>query len=650
MTPQTIGENLLARDDCGRLRTRIATVFPDDAVIVTLPGIHATQRCAHADRISDQRVACGLAPLNDEQLDEQCLRGVDLVLEDDLVLIRPDPDDMDLAFEADEVLQQLVPKEKIKFLHVLDPQVREAIKQRGECWRINCLPHSPEQMQKMIAASRIGIAGREIYYYNNTTGTRLLTYQQFCDLASLQEPELRQLLCEIKDYSARKNREGCAEIEFFMADDAHLPAAFASHDFSNMEPSQLWAAYGGLRQEFLEAVRPEFRRDDPDSPQWRSRMYASLIGQTDKTVSEEALIGLSAEFFMQVEWLPGGRIEEGELIFDPIFEQEAGALGPHGRPICDEKARGFIFNFVRDYGDLEYVNIGRIAGSLSSRRNSTGRRGVYLAEIKQQGNDQPILRIVRMQKWGVREHLDEGKDLLGALLESEQYTEYVLDRRLGCRQLGMNLPRRVTARKVGERYSGYNRRYDGLPIYSAYFERDYIVGLATDKTPAVRFVEHDFAMGFARVLGRAVAPNLIVGRCDLDGGVIFDDGDELVIEGANGVPTEIIVADPTGTFGEYRRDLRDLAPAYAACVNKRLQWLPEPREFGEALLAAFIERFAQIQSEYRKRQRAFDTLFKHQRRDEAGSFAYRWERVLDRLQRANPVELADRIRQNFRVA
>ena len=45
-----------------------------------------------------------------------------------------------------------------------------------------------------------------------------------------------------------------------------------------------------------------------------------------------------------------------------------------------------------------------------------------------------------MQKWGIREHLDEGKRLLDAIIQSEEYTEYILDRRLGCRQLGMNLP------------------------------------------------------------------------------------------------------------------------------------------------------------------------------------------------------------------
>ncbi len=59
-----------------------------------------------------------------------------------------------------------------------------------------------------------------------------------------------------------------------------------------------------------------------------------------------------------------------------------------------------------------------------------------------------------MQKWGIREHLDDGKKLLDAIIQSEEYTEYILDRRLGCRQLGMNLPARTAAKRISERYWG----------------------------------------------------------------------------------------------------------------------------------------------------------------------------------------------------
>ena len=77
-------------------------------------------------------------------------------MEDDTILIRPDPDNMPLAFEADELLQELVPKHRIKFLGVRNEKVRDAIKQRGEWWRISLLPKTPDEMKQMIAASRIG--------------------------------------------------------------------------------------------------------------------------------------------------------------------------------------------------------------------------------------------------------------------------------------------------------------------------------------------------------------------------------------------------------------------------------------------------------------------------------------------------------------
>jgi hypothetical protein len=645
--PRIIGDDLLARDNAGRLLTRIATVFPRGDTIVTLPGIHATQRVAYVEAVNEQRAAQSLSTLSDDEFENACLCAVDLVLEDDTVLIRPDPADMPLAFEADELLQQIVPKRQIKFLHVLDPRVRDAIKRRGECWRINALPRSPEQMREMIAASRIAIGGREIYYYNNTSGTRFLTCQQFCDLAKLPADELRKHLEEIRDHASRTNRLGQPEVAFFMAEGDGLAESLRAFDFAKAGEEELRAAHETLSRKFHDALRPEFRRDDPACPPWRSRMYAALIGQTDKSVSEESLLGLSAEFFMQVEWLPGARIEDGELLLDAVFDEDPSLCRSGSGTICDEKARGFIINFIRDYGDLEHVNIGRVAGSLSARGEWPGRRGVYLAEIKQRGNTQPILRIIRMQKWGVREHLDEGKEFLAAILQSEQYTEYILDRRLGCRQLGMNLPPRVAARKVGEPYLGNSAAHRGMTIWSPYFERDYVSGVATDKVPAGRFADEHFAAAFARTLGRAAAPNLIVGRCDLQGNVVFDDGDELVIEDEKGLPVDIIVADPTGTFTDYRRDLRDLAPAYAGAVNRRAAHVPDARAFGEIFGAAFLERFEQIQHDYRKRRRAFDTLFKHLHRDEAGSFAYRWERVLLRLRTADPRQLLERIRQHL---
>jgi hypothetical protein len=651
MTFRIIGEPLLAKTADGRLKSRIATIFLHSQTLVTLPGVHATQRLAYLQALNQQRQTASQPPLTEEEEAAEMTNSVDLVMESDAVLIRPDPVHMDLAFMADEVLQEIVPKEQIKFLHVLDEQVRNAIKRRGESWRINPLPRSPADMRQMVLGSRIGIGGREIYYYNRESGTRFLTCQEFAGLGALDEAERRRLLTEIKTGSAQINRLGHPEIAFFMAGKTFGAADVAPFDFAVMPPEQLQMAFEALRKRFTDAVPSDLRQDDANQPEWRNRMYAALIGFEEDAASEETLLGLATEFYLQVEWLPGGRIEEGELILDSVMDQaiEPGDEEQRATMLLREKARAFIINYMREYSDVEYVNIGRLIGSLSLRQPLLGRRGVFLIEIKQRTMPQPVLKIIRMQKWGVAEHLDDGKSLLDAMLFSEEYTDYILNRRLACRQLGMNLPSHTTTHKLSERYFGKNRDYHGLTIYSPYFERDYIAGKATDKIPASKFANESYAYAFARMLGQAAALNLIVGRCQLNGQVIFDDGDEVVIENRVGMPVEIIVTDHTGTFTDFRRSLAESAPEYARSVNKRLPMLVQPVAFAEAYLNAFAERFEKIQQEYRRRKRAFDSLFKHQPPVEGGNLSYRWLRVLERLNQADPQALKELIRKQIAI-
>jgi len=645
-----VGDPPFARDVHGKPASRIATLFPGSATMVTLPGIHATQRLAYVDRLNRERAGRGLPKLTREEEDAETARSVDLIMEDDAILIRPDPDNMPLAFRADEILQQLVPKHKVKFLDVRNEKVHDAIKRRGECWRVTPLPKSPGEMKHMIASSRIGIHGEEIYYYNKTAGTRFLTCEEFRRLGRLEDSELREHLAEIREFSARTNIRGKPEVAFFAAGRSFSKADFAAHDFCSLAAGEVKSVYRRLGEKFLSTVRPEFRQDDVEDIEWRNAMCAALLDHKDEVVSEETLLGLSSEFFMQIQWLPGGRIEEGELILDPIFDQSRDALRDRElERLYDERSRGFIYNFVREYGDLEYVNIGRVIGSLSYRPPTRGRREVYIAEVKQRDSKKEILSIIRVQKWGVCEHLDEGKDLLEAILDSEEYMEYVLDRRLGCRQLGMNVPTRVTAKKIAETYFGKHSEYRGTLIWTRYFERDYIPGVATDKIPSHRFRDDAFASGFALLLGRAAASNVIVGRSSPGNHVLFDDGDEVMLDNEQGIPTEVVVADQTGTFAEYRRDLREVAPQYAEPINRRAGHVSNPRRFGEVYLEAFVQRFSEIQREYRNRKRAFDTLFRHCIRDEGGSFAYRWEKVLERLHRTDPRELAELIRDHLEV-
>jgi hypothetical protein len=213
----------------------------------------------------------------------------------------------------------------------------------------------------------------------------------------------------------------------------------------------------------------------------------------------------------------------------------------------------------------------------------------------------------------------------------------------------MNLPPRITTRKIAERYHGSRAEYEGQMIWSNYFERDYLPGVATDKIPRSRFQNPAYGLKFAELLGRAAAPNIIVGRMNLQSQVLFDDGDEVIIEGEGGLPMEIIVSDHTGTFVDYTSELEHHAAAYANPINRRLPFLPYPRDVAATYIGALLERLIFIQQEYRKRKRSFDTLFKQRLRDEHGSFAFRWEKVLDRLNRTDATALADCIRRTIQL-
>ena len=639
-----IGEHPLAKDANSRLHSRIGTVFPSTRTVVTLPGIHATQRLAYTDHLNEERQRAGQAPLTEDEQMALWENSADLIMEDSMILIRPDPTRMDLVFAADELLQELTPKQHIKFLHVLDERVRDAIKRRGECWRISPMPRTAEQMKEMIATSKIAIGGREIYYYTRTEGTRWLTCAEFAGLASLDDNALRLHLTEIQINSARHNRFGRPEVQFFMTGKALGTSDMTGLDFNTLPAADLRTAHRQLTEKFRAAVAPELQKDDIENLAWRNRMFAALIGRRDEVVSEEILLGLSEEFFMQVEWLPGVHVEEGELIFDDVCDLENVADNPDLAHLCDDKVRGFIFNFVREYGDLEYINVGRVVASLSRRTAIRGRRGVYVAVIKPHNAPHEVVRIIRMQKWGVRELLDEGKDLLDSILQAEEYTDYILDRRLGCRQLGMHVLSQISSARVHEHYLSHRPELNGLPIWSTYFVRNYVRGVASDKMPPSKLADQTYAMRFAHLLGKAAAPNLILGRCDNVNRPMFDDGDEVVIEDARGIPADISVSDHTGTFADYATELAAFAADYARPVNRRAPHLADPAAFAETYLAAFEEEFVRIQREYRKRKRAFDALFRHRPRDEAGSFAYRWEQVLARLDRTDPQALVAQIR------
>ncbi len=654
MQLELIGPHPFERDAQEQQVSRIGTIFPRHNILWTrLPCVHAMQRLGFIEKINAGRAQSGQAPLTLEEEDRLATDSVDLIFEPDHILIRPDPDRMDLAFAADELLQTLVSKRKVKFLSVADRRVREAIKHRGECWRLSSIPKTLDAKQRLIASSRVAVHGLPIYFYNRLTGTRWLTCQEFEKLRKLDDATLARHLQEIADHAILRNRLGRPEIDFFASDLRRFGARqLAGVAFTSLPPQQLRTKFEELSEHFHSAVHEAFRQDDLRNKAWCERMLSTLFLEGNESQTEQILSGLSPEFFLQIEWLPGGRFEEGEFLFDSIFDEAANhPEDAELQRLCDPRAKGIIFNLIREYCDLEHINVGWLPESLSIARPQTqGRRGVYLAEFHSRTEHNSIKRFMRLQKWGTWEHLDEGKDLLQSIKESEDYTDYWLDRRLGCLQLGMNLTRRVAIRRLTETYTGTNARYRGETIRSAYFEREYLPGVASDKLSFEKYARPDYALKLAQLLGHAAVASLIVGR-SLDQGrkPVFDDGDEVVNDGHDGLPAEIQTSDHSGAFGEYKHPLDYFAAHYARPVNSRDKYVPDAKAFATAYLNAFREELLSIQGDYRKRRRAFDTLFKHCRYDAGGSFAYRWECILRRLDQTDPEKLVEAIRKNIRV-
>lgn len=645
MSITLLGEHPLVSDAKGQLISRIGSFFVPDNVLITKPGMtHAMQRLFYRDYLNEQRHKKGQPKLTDDQAYDIWDTAVDLIMEPNNVLIRPEPDRMPLALQADERLQEIVSKRHIRFLHARDKKVQQAIRERGEYWRISAQPQQDSEIIAAIARSRIAIGGRPIYYYSPATGTRYLTVQIFQSLSSLSTDELRQHLIEIRDYSVKRNRYHHSEVAFFASDESFGEKTFANHDFEHAAADQLRAWHTELTQRFLRAVPPHLQEDRPDHPIWRNHMFALLMDERNDTLAETVVSGLNPEFFRQIHWFPGGRVEDGEWMFDPIFDElQKHPDDPELADLCDQRVKGFICNYIREFGGLQYVNIGGLLPGLRKHPAFGGHRA-YLAEIKHRGADQPILRILRIQRWGIREHLDEGKDLLWAVMEAHEYSEYTLDRRLACWELGMPLPVRMDTRTVPEIYHGKNVQYHDTRIWTTYFERDFIHGLSTDKIPDARLHESAFALRIAELLGQAAAPNIVIGRTNDKGEVTFDDGDEMLQFDEQGIPTKIVVADHAGTFNDYESPLEKFAADYANPVLNRADKVSNAVAFADTYLNAFLQKLEAMQDEYRVKRRAFDTLFQHSKQGEK-TLSWRWDKVLERLEKTDARALTEKIRQ-----
>ena len=644
-----LGEPIFAKNPDGSLKSRIGTIFFRTPGLVTQRGIHAMQRMAWIRALNDARTAAGQPPLTEAEEDAELADSADLLFTDDYVLIRPDPARMDLAFKADEALQAFVSKRKIRFLNTHAANVRDALRGRGENWRMARRPASPEEIDRAIDDARVSIQHASIYYYNGQTGTRYLTAGCYAVVSALAPDDFRAQVEEIVKGLAGRNRLGQPDIALFPPSlPPDVTEAFRDIKPETLDDAALRAAVDAAMQKWRLALPANLREETTANFVWRNEMSAALARRPNETeIGDQELIqGISPEFYRQIEWLPGARIENGELLFDSLFDEAARTEDPALLELCDARVRSIIFNLLRLCGKVEYVNVGRIARSLARYPVEGHRRGsVYIVQFKATDEDRARVIVVRFQKWGIAEHLDEGKDLLRAIVEANEYADYILDRRLACRQLGMNLPHRVGFGQVTEKYHGLNQ-YNGTPVRAYYYARGYVTGVASDKVPPERFRNPAFAIAFAYLMGEAAALDMVVGRAATETGEsMFDRNFEVLQPGEDGLPARIVVTDHAGSFVKYKESFDELVGPYANVVRRRRAFVADFAAFAKAYVTGFERKLAATQSAYRARRSSFDNLFVHRPYDTAGSGAYRWSRVLARLDACDPAAVADSLRK-----
>ncbi len=644
-----LGDPIFAKNPDGSLKSRIGTLFFRTPGLVTLRGVHAMQRIAWTNELSKERLAEGKPAITENEAMAEWADSADLLFTDDYVLIRPDPSRMDLAFKADEVLQTLVSKRQIRFLNTSSEKVRDALRARGENWRMARSAQSPEEIVRAIEVSRVAIHNENIFYYNVNTGTRWLTVGSYGRVCALSPEAFRAQIGEIVKGLHAHNRLGQPEVALFPARlDPDVTAAFKAVNVEALDDATLRKVIADVELKWRLALPAPLRAESTDNLEWRAEMNATLARVPNETeVNDQDLIqGISPEFFRQIEWLPGGCVENGELVFDTLYDEAQRTRDPELLEFCDMRVRSIIFNALRLYGTIEYINIGRISRSLARHQVAGARRGgVYIIQTKTSAIAEPRLDIIRFQKWGIAERLDEGKDLLRAILEADEYADYILDRRLACRQLGMNLPPEIGFGRFPEKYTSHNQ-YNGTTARAYFFVRAYVPGTASDKVPPDRFRNPAYAQAFAYLMGKAAALDLIVGRAATETGeTMFDSNFEVVQCGPDGLPLRIAITDHAGSFVRYKEPLEELAASYARAVRGRECLVEDFAAFAKAYVLAFERELTAVQSAYRARRRVFDELFLHRPYDEAGSGAYRWACVLKRLDACDPKAVADALKK-----
>ncbi|MBW1988568.1 MAG: hypothetical protein JRI97_03385 [Deltaproteobacteria bacterium] len=600
----------------------MATVFPRYKLVVTGPGIHASQVVRAAEYVAREHPG--------EDADRVVADAVALYLQPPNVLVRSDPSDMDRVFAADELIQRLVPRTDIRFTGLHFSSVRRALRRRGESWRIAPPPLTPEAAAAHIRSCRLSVDTPTVYYYNPDTGEHVLTFQQFENIGPLLSSDPDQALARLREIcrlASMTNAQGYKELSFLTAPDREAdPEAIRSLaravERSAPDPGETARAYDVVRQAFLRAAGPELAVDDPDLPAWRLALIDRLTSVRAYCL-EESILGLSPEFHLNIRWLPGARILEDRAVFDPQ---------------ASPRARSLITHFLETMPGARSVNLGRVVHS-QSRRDTSGEEREVLVAAVEPASGPPEVFILREAKWNVEHRMKLGFPVEAAVEATSRYRDYIADRLAAMAALGAPIPEfsRIEFMEPGP---------CGRPVPVYYFSRPYVPGMATDKIAPALYRLPGFTPALARLLGVSAALSMALGRADpRTGSLFFDDGDEVVARDERGLPRTLLLADTTGSFYDVATPLADLLPQVARRMARHLAEAAEhgapTREIVEAA-AAFGEGLAgeirRLKALVENDGPGLTNLFAG-RTPEPGGIRRRWEAVLFRIRQANPEEL-----------
>jgi hypothetical protein len=636
------GPHPLERNSRGELEYHMGDVFPERSSIIIGRGLHVTLAMDFIEEYQ-RRGGCEL----DDSAQQEIFNDlVALISRGEHVMVRSIPDDMERCFRAAELLRKVVPSEMIRFTGRRDPKVREAFKLRGESWKMTPRYFTVEEIIEQIRLSMVRVGTANRYYYKIESGGRLITPQKFADIRKVigDREEFRERICEVVDLYNRRNNNYVRELDFFATGkdifDFSLFESLAGYlcrcrKWGERQSARAGRLFDAANENFHASVSPELHRDDPGNPAWRNEMYAEL---SEIPPTEESILGISEEFNMNIRWLPGCSIDDGVVTKDEHIEDATGQL---------------IDDFFRCYGPLEYLNLGRLMRSQSNKRAAGSYREVFIAVLRQRGEQHEQIRILRKVFRGVLYFLNRGHDLQKAKKLAEGYLEYTFDRREILSLLGADTPK-VSYLSRDEHMPGIGT----VPVI--YFNRPYIQGLATDKISYNYFSHQGFVNSQAALLGSEAALNIFVGRCEQDSGnVFFGDGDELLqFESSDPmVPTSIVLADFTGTFAEVVSPLDFFIPQYSEYLINMLGRVQVPGwgarellELGEVFIRAMQDRFYLLKEQTAQgaqlRQR-LDELASS-RNPEINPVGIKWEHCRHRLQQEDIEQFASKMRQELR--